>query len=68
MGKTTRLTTNEFIERSLSIFGNKFDYSKTNYVNNKTKVCIICPIHGEFWVIPGDFLHSMFGCGKCADE
>lgn len=27
----------------------KYDYSKVDYVNSKTKVCIICPKHGEFW-------------------
>ena len=29
--------------------GDRYDYSKVEYVNNRTKVCIICPIHGEFW-------------------
>lgn len=43
-----KLTTEEFIERARKIHGNKYDYSKVNYVNAKTKVCIICPIHGEF--------------------
>lgn len=47
-GGTKRLTTNEFIIRAKKIHGNKYDYSLVNYINNKTKVKIICPTHGEF--------------------
>ena len=42
----------------------KYDYSKVRYVNVKTKVCIICPIHGEFWQIPDSHLRGR-GCPKC---
>lgn len=48
-GKYHVLTTQTFIERSKSIHNNKYDYSKVNYINNRTKICIICPEHGEFW-------------------
>lgn len=41
-------TKDEFINKAISIHGNKYDYSKVEYVNDKTKVCIICPEHGEF--------------------
>ena len=44
-----KLTTEEFIEKARKIHGNKYDYSKVVYVNSQTKVCIICPIHGDFW-------------------
>lgn len=37
-----------FIEKATKIHNSKYDYSKVEYVNSKTKVCIICPIHGEF--------------------
>lgn len=50
------LTTEEFIERAKKVHGNKYDYSKVKYVDTKTKVCIICPIHGEFWQKPNDHL------------
>ena len=42
------LTTQQFIEKANKIHNNKYDYSKTKFVNSKTKVVIICPIHGEF--------------------
>lgn len=47
-----RLTLDLFIQRAKEIHGDKYDYSKVNYINSYTKVCIICPIHGEFLVRP----------------
>ena len=41
-------TTEEFVEESKKVHGNKYDYSKVNYINNRTKICIVCPEHGEF--------------------
>ena len=65
MGKTTKLTTQQFIERARKIHNDKYDYSKVEYVNNRTIVCIICPIHGEFWQIPQNHLNCN-DCPKCA--
>ena len=48
-------------------FGDKYDLSKVEYVNNKTKICLICPIHGEFWVYPYNVLRSR-GCPMCFKE
>ena len=59
-----KLTTKEFKEKAIKIHGNRYDYSKVEYVNNKTKVCIICPEHGEFWQVPGAHLIGQ-GCKKC---
>ena len=63
-GGTKKLTTQEFIEKACEIHGTKYDYSKVNYVDAKTKVCIICPDHGEFWQLPDYHLKS-YGCPKC---
>ena len=57
-------TKEEFIEKAKEIHGNKYDYSKVEYVNNETKVCIICPIHGEFWQTPNNHFNSC-GCYLC---
>ena len=46
------LKTDEFIKKAREVHGDKYDYSKVEYVNNHTKVCIICPKHGEFWQVP----------------
>ena len=59
-----RLTTEEFIRRAKEKHGDKYDYSKTIYVDEKTKVKIICPIHGEFEQFPYNHLRGR-GCKKC---
>ena len=62
-----RLTQEEFINRAIAIHGNKYDYSKVVYVNSTTDVCIICPIHGEFWQTPSGHLQGR-GCKDCRSE
>ena len=59
-----KLTTEEFIKRAKQIHGDRYDYSKVIYVNAHTKVCIICPEHGEFWQIPNNHLKGK-GCPVC---
>ena len=54
-----------FIEKAKLVHGNKYDYSKVEYINYHTKVCIICPIHGEFWKTPAKHLSAKQGCPKC---
>ena len=60
-----RLTSNEFIKNAKEKYKNKYDYSLVNYINNKTKVKIICPIHGKFETKPNDHLNGSGGCPKC---
>ena len=62
-----RLTTEEFIRRAKEVHGDRYDYSKVEYVNTRTKVCIICPEHGEFLQIPNNHLQGQ-GCPYCAQE
>ena len=53
-----------FIERAKEIHNSTYDYSKVKYVNANSKVCIICPIHGEFMMPPSRHLIGQ-GCPKC---
>lgn len=66
MGKA--LTTEDFIFQAKAVHGDKYDYSRTTYVDFKTKVCIICPKHGEFWQIPSSHTRGGCGCPKCGVE
>lgn len=61
---SVRKTTEQFIADAIVVHGNKYDYSKVDYVNNSTKVCIICPEHGEFWQTPNAHLRGD-NCPKC---
>ena len=58
-----RKTKDEFISDAIKIHGDKFDYSKVNYINTNTKVCVIDKIYGEFWVTPHNHLK-----GQCHPE
>lgn len=62
-----RGTTESFIAAAKKVHGDKYDYSKVEYVDSKTKVCIICPEHGEFWQIPNNHLHG-WGCSRCSES
>ncbi len=46
--KSRGMTTEEWIARAKSVHGDKYDYSQTVYVNQRTNVKIICPVHGLF--------------------
>lgn len=52
-----------FIERAKNIFP-QYDFSKSKYENNKRKIIVICPIHGEFKIRP-DCLLNGTGCPIC---
>lgn len=58
-------TTSLFVTQAIKKFGQKFDYSKVEYVNQYTDVTITCPVHGDFDVKPKDFLKSPHGCKSC---
>ena len=65
MKEERRSDINTFIENAKLVHGDKYNYSKVDYVNNRTKVCIICPIHGEFWITPNKHLIGR-GCKYCS--
>ena len=64
---TLKLNKDVFIENSNKKHNGKYDYSKVKYINNRTKVCIICPEHGEFWQTPSNHMYG-YGCAKCANS
>ncbi len=57
-------TTSEFILESNIKHDNKYDYSKTEYINSKTKVIITCRIHGDFEQSPNSHLRGQ-SCPHC---
>ena len=63
-----KITTSLLLEKIRKIYGDKYDYSKVEYVNNSTKVCIICPEHGSFFQTPNQLLSKKKGCHKCGNR
>ena len=60
-----RRNNEEFIEKAKEKHGDKYDYSKVEYINSNTKVIIICKEHGEFLQDAGRHLQGR-GCKMCA--
>ena len=59
------LTLENFVDKAKEIHKDKYDYSKVEYKGYGTEVCIICPVHGEFWQTPRDHFGGN-GCHKCS--
>ena len=58
---------NDFIKKAKEIHGDKYDYSKVEYIKANEKVVIICKEHGEFQQTPNSHLYGA-GCKKCSTE
>ena len=61
------LSTEHFIEKAKLVHGDKYDYSLTSYVNNHTKVTIICPRGHRFEQKPNGHLLG-YGCPFCKES
>jgi hypothetical protein len=59
--------TNYSIRRFKKIWGERYDYSKFEYVGTKKKSTITCRIHGDFNIVPNDHLANK-GCVECGKE
>lgn len=54
----------EFILKARKIHGDIYDYSKSEYKDMNTIICIICPKHGIFWQTPYNHICGE-GCPYC---
>lgn len=72
LNKAKRLTTEQFIEKAKQIYGDRFDYSKTKYLNATTKLTITCREHGDFTVLPQHHIKkdgsAKTGCSYCGKK
>jgi hypothetical protein len=62
------MSKNDFIKISENIHGDKYDYSKVDYIDSKTEVIIVCNIHGEFKQKPIYHYWNKCGCPKCSNN
>lgn len=53
-----------FVDRAMSCHGERYDYSKSNYLGARIPIEIICPIHGSFYQLPFNHIRGV-GCPKC---
>ena len=61
---TKKLSLETFITKSSICHRNKYDYTKSIYVNSFTSIEIVCPSHGSFWQLPTNHMRD-HGCPKC---
>lgn len=66
-GDSQRLTKEIFIDRAITTHGDRYDYSKVEYINYHTNVSIICKKHGCFSQRPSLHLKGA-GCPMCVHE
>ena len=60
-------TLEEFKNDVQKVHGDKYILDDVVYVDNKTKVKLLCPKHGEFWMTPNCLLSGQ-NCPQCAME
>lgn len=56
-----------FIDNCIKVHGTKYSYHKSTYVNYRTPVIIVCPIHNEFIQTPNRHISGLRGCPDCSD-
>ncbi len=67
IGNAKRYTTQEFIMKAIEKHGDRYDYSKVEYVGNSNSIDIICEEHGIFSQTPHEHLDGS-GCPYCGRE
>jgi len=63
--RTEKRRKNDWLSDIIKLHGDKYDYSKSKYINSEIKIEIICKDHGSFFMKPGNHLRGQV-CYKCA--
>lgn len=63
-----RLTTEEFVTRSIDVWGDRWNYSKASYSTAREKVTITCKKHGEYSQLASHHMAGRVGCSKCSGK
>lgn len=63
-----RSNTDTFVAKAKAIHGDRLNFEKTVYgANNKEKVVVTCPTHGDFSIKPNSILNGQ-GCSICGKQ
>lgn len=62
-----RLGFGRFVEKATAVHGGVYRYPEQLYVNNKVKLRIVCPVHGDFFQKANAHLSGK-GCPQCAND
>jgi hypothetical protein len=53
-----KTTLEQFINRSNEVHQNKYQYTKSVYINDETKLIVTCSLHGDYLIRPNDHLRG----------
>lgn len=67
MASVQKMSLQDFIDRSMRVHGDRYDYSEVNIENYRSKVTIICKTHGSFIQSAENHYCNGAGCPKCAN-
>lgn len=67
-GDKWRMSNDEFLARCRETHGDRYDLSKVSYSSMAKKVEIVCPTHGSFFPVAGNFTGLGSGCPGCGRE
>ncbi len=62
-----KLSTEEFILKSMNTHGDYYDYSKSIYINARTPIIVTCKLHGDFTTRPNNHIFGI-GCPVCCSS
>ena len=62
-----RKTTEQLVKEAVQVHGDKYDYSKTKYIDMRSNVEIICPVLGSFYQRALSHILG-HGCPLCKSE
>jgi hypothetical protein len=63
-----KINTQEFINKAIHRYGDKYQYESTIYTKMANSVTVVCKIHNTFSVRAGDFLSGKSACQKCSGK
>lgn len=63
-----KLTNAGFIRKAMMVWGDRYDFKKTTYLNMRTNVVVTCRLHGDFETRPGNFIYNRTGCPTCGGQ
>ena len=65
LGKRSVGTTAKFVKAATALWGDRWDYSRVEYVDSHAHVRILCRLHGEFLQTPTNHLSGKAACTRC---
>lgn len=64
--RKVRLKTEDWIAKARAVHGDRYNYSRVQYLGLAKDVEIICPEHGPFWQRAGNHTNRASRCPQCA--